>query len=61
MNEEFARNIKQYNIAWAFFKFTIQTNLFTRINQELKIIKQETSEENFGRPKRDEISEFLSR
>jgi len=56
MNEEFARNIKQYNIAWAFFKFTIQTNLFTRINQELKIIKQETSEENFGRPKRDEIS-----
>ena len=58
MNEEFARNIKQHNIEWAFFKFTIETNLFTRINQELKIIKQETSEENFG-PKRDEISESV--
>jgi len=57
MNEEFARNIKQYNIEWAFFKFTIETNLFTRINQELKIKKQEISEENFGRPKRDETSE----
>ena len=57
MNEEFARNIKQYNIAWAFFKFTIETNLFTRINQELKIKKQEISEENFGLPKRDESSE----
>ena len=57
MNEEFARNIKQYNIEWAFFKFTIETNLFTRINQELKIKKQEISEENFGRPKRDESCE----
>ena len=54
MNEEFARNIKQYNIAWAFFKFTIETNLFTRINQQLKIKKQEISEENVGCPKRDE-------
>ena len=57
MNEEFARNIKQYNISWAFFKFTIETNLFTRINQELKIKKQEISEESFGCPKRDENSE----
>ena len=54
MNEEFARNIKQYNITWAFFKFTIETNLFTRINQQLKIKKQEISEENVGCPKRDE-------
>ena len=57
MNEEFARNIKQYNIEWAFFKFTIETNLFTRINQQLKIKKQEISEENVGCPKRDENSE----
>ena len=61
MNEEFARNIKQYNISWAFFKFTIETNLFTRINQELKIIKQETSEENFGCPKKKKILNLLSR
>ena len=57
MNEEFARNIKQYNITWAFFRFTIETNLCTRINQQLKIKKQEISEENFGCPKRDENSE----
>ena len=59
MNEEFT-NIKQYNIAWAFFKFSIETNLFTRINQELKIKKQdsyEILEENFRLPKRDENSE----
>jgi len=59
MNEEFARNIKQYDIEWAFFKFTIKTNLFTRINHELKIKKQEISEKNFGRPKRDESSESV--
>ena len=41
MNEEFAANIRKYNIEWSFYKFSIEANLFTRLNQELKIKNQE--------------------
>ena len=41
MNEEFAANIRKYNIEWSFYKFSIEANLFSRVNQELKIKNQE--------------------
>ena len=45
MNEDLAKNIIRYNIEWTLFKFSIETNLFTRINQDLKIKKQDSCEE----------------